>query len=246
MGYLRGGPGSTRLALPERPAVAQAEPALPESLNDRESNNWSPLVSIADAIGPEWGELARVAAVTFAGKAATDSATIGALLLGDLRDLFHKRAEQEAHEVREAELSSAFVCQELGSMEARPWSEWGRSQKPITQRQLASMLEPFGVRPVGLRIGNSTPKGYRNKDCDDAFSRYLPEIPDPIRPSATTVGGVAENDDSASGTEADCCRSENGNPAYGKKDCGGSSDENAKNGQPAENVGASDDDRQGD
>src|SRR5690606_20581979 len=69
---------------------------------------------------------------------------------------------------------SKEIVDHLGAMEDRPWPEWGRQQKPITTRQLARLLKPFGVEPRSIRTVDGTPKGYLLADLTDAFSRYLP------------------------------------------------------------------------
>ena len=44
----------------------------------------------------------------------------------------------------------------------------------MTTRQLAGLLNPFEIRPQTVRIGDSTAKGYKLDDLQDAFERYLP------------------------------------------------------------------------
>jgi hypothetical protein len=45
--------------------VIDPNPEMPPALRNRAADNWRPLIAIADAFGPAWGELAREAAVTF-------------------------------------------------------------------------------------------------------------------------------------------------------------------------------------
>jgi hypothetical protein len=58
-------------------------------------------------------------------------------------------------------------------MESRPWPEW-KSGKPITTRQLATLLKPFKIEPKNIRIGTEIQKGYELEQFTDAFARYLP------------------------------------------------------------------------
>ena len=44
--------------------------------------------------------------------------------------------------------------------------------KPITTRQLASLLAPFGVAPKVIRRGFGTIRGYEVSQFKDAFARY--------------------------------------------------------------------------
>jgi putative DNA primase/helicase len=66
-----------RWAQDNRALIAQAAPALPESLDDRASDNWAPLLAIADAIGAGWPALARAAAIGLSGADATESENLG-------------------------------------------------------------------------------------------------------------------------------------------------------------------------
>jgi hypothetical protein len=88
------------------------------------------------------------------------------LLLSDLRDLFTERKPDR--------LASADIVKALGEMDERPWPAFGKHEKPITTRQLASLLKPFGIIPGTKRDGHETFKGYVLKQFSDAFSRYLP------------------------------------------------------------------------
>ena len=52
-----------------------------------------------------------------------------------------------------------------------PWCEW-RAGKPLTQRQLARLLEPFGISPKQIWKGRNL-RGYEKGQFSDAFTRYL-------------------------------------------------------------------------
>ncbi len=151
-----------------------ARPEMPELGSDRATDNWRPLLAIADAAAGAWPERARAAARLLQGsEAAEEGAPVQ--LLADLRDLFEGEASER--------LTSERIVKALGEMEERPWPEWRHGQR-ITARQMAALLKPFGIRPKVLRIGTTTPRGYELGDFADAFSRYLPP---PIRNSATCL-----------------------------------------------------------
>jgi hypothetical protein len=57
-------------------------------------------------------------------------------------------------------------------MEDRRWGEW-KNGKPMTVRQLARLLAPYGITPGTIRVGETTPKGYARASFGDAFARYL-------------------------------------------------------------------------
>lgn len=146
-------------------AVASADPETPAGLHDRATDNWRPLLAIADAAGGEWPTRARSAAVKLSGGDGDGGMSLGGQLLADIQRVFAGREVDR--------LSSKELCDGLAVMEDRPWPEW-RHGKPITPRQLAGILGRYGVSPKTVRIGQETPKGYELKAFQDAFSRYLP------------------------------------------------------------------------
>ena len=70
--------------------IAAADPDMPPGVHSRAADNWRPFFAIADAAGGEWPKRARAAASQAAAETETDSMT--ELLLGDIRDIFAKRA----------------------------------------------------------------------------------------------------------------------------------------------------------
>lgn len=158
-----------RWAADNREALSGVVPACPHEIDDRAADCWFALLAIADCAGGRWPEAARRVAVSvMAGRDGSDS--LGAQLLGDLRDLF-ARLDVER-------MSTAGLVHELGVIEERPWAEFRRGH-PITPRQLARLLEPFDVAPRNLRLpGGTVAKGYFRDDFADAWSRYLAPTPD--------------------------------------------------------------------
>lgn len=160
-------------------ALKDADPDVPAELNDRDADHWRPLFAIADQAGDAWPERARTAARVLTAR-DSDSETIRILLLADLRDLF---AERNADK-----LASAEIIEALTSKEDRPWPEW-RNGKPLTTRQLATLLKPFGIKPKNIRLDDDrTPKGYDLAGFADAFSRYPPPQSATAPQSKETVG----------------------------------------------------------
>jgi putative DNA primase/helicase len=140
-----------------------ADPDLPVNLSGRRADNWRHLIAIADAVGGEWPKRARQAAETLSANDLGETA--GIMLLSDVRDIFEERVD--------GKIASADLAEELGKLETRPWPEW--KGKTITTRQVAKLLEPFGVSPSTIRTGGTTAKGYRIEQFEDAFARYLPD-----------------------------------------------------------------------
>ena len=144
-------------------ALQASDPAMPGDLNDRAADNWRPLVSIADLVGGEWPERARVAALALSKD--SDEADGSALidLLTELREVFKARDR----------IPSAELAEHLGAKAESRWAEWSHG-KPITQRQVARLLAPLKIKPSSVRVGTETPRGYLREWFDDAFSRYIP------------------------------------------------------------------------
>jgi putative DNA primase/helicase len=145
-------------------ALRGADPDVPRSLQNRAADNWRPLIAIADAAGGDWPARVRQIAEHTA-SAAEAVQTDGALLLGDIRNIF---AETQSDRLR-----SADIVAKLTGMEGRPWAGYG-TNRPLTPNSLANLLAPFGIGPQTIRIGTGTAKGYLRAQFEDAFNRYLP------------------------------------------------------------------------
>ena len=75
-----------RWALDNRAEVQSAEPLLPGALDDRASDNWRPLVALADTAGGKWPSRARAAALALSGRRNDDG--IAVAVLAAIKDLF--------------------------------------------------------------------------------------------------------------------------------------------------------------
>lgn len=141
-----------------------SDPDVPAELNDRAQDSWRPLLAIADlAGGKSWPGFGRESALKLCGE--REEASYRVLLLSDVRTAF-KEAQADR-------MTSGQICEYLQKMEERPWPEW-RDGKPITPRQLARLLEPFGMRPRQMKIGSDNVRGYELEQFTEAFSRYVP------------------------------------------------------------------------
>lgn len=155
----------SKWSLPVEELLREARPMLPDELSDRQQDCVEPLLAIADAAGGEWPTTARSSLVELCADARATDKSPGVQLLTDIREIFTARG---ADRISSAELTSALL-----EIETSPWSEWGKSQKPISAPRLARLLGRFGITPGSVRIGEKTPKGYRLDDFSDAFTRYL-------------------------------------------------------------------------
>jgi putative DNA primase/helicase len=195
-----------RLGVDNLDVVRTANPMIPNLTSDRAVDNWEHLCAIAELGGPEWANKARIAALALTGsEAANEASSLGEMLLADLRELF-KNSER---------LTSAHICEKLAEHEDRPWPEYRRG-KPITPKQLASLLRPFGIAPATI---DGIAKGYRRDWFKAVFSQYLGDESesevtrprDSKRPNVQPTGGVSESGDFTS---------VQGNGLDGSKKCG--------------------------
>ena len=146
-----------------------AWPDLPEGIVDRNADVWEPLLSVADAAGGHWPARARQAAVELVTAAAERPATLGIRLLADLRTIFDRHGADA--------LPTEVLLDDLHALDESPWADL--KGKPLDARGLSRYLSRYRtpdnpMRPVVIRVGDSTPRGYRREDLHDAWSRYLP------------------------------------------------------------------------
>jgi putative DNA primase/helicase len=130
-------------------ALKDADPALPEELNDRAQDNWRPLIAIADAMSKAIGERARAAAKVMSAEAAIADDDASLLALADADAIFKLK---EVIALRSEDLVQAFI-----ELQDRPWATWrkgsGNGREPMTKHSLARLLKPYGIRPRMIRFG---------------------------------------------------------------------------------------------
>lgn len=138
---------------------------MPEQLGDRQQDNWEPLLTIANCLGPSWYAKACEAAL-FICKETSPPKSSGNQLLEDIRDVLSNYREQR--------IPSVELVGKLTANEDMDWRVYNRGQ-PLSQRQLARFLSQYKIHSKTVRMSaHSTPKGYEVRDFEDAFARYLP------------------------------------------------------------------------
>ena len=156
---------AARFATENAAALAEADPDVPAGLNDREMDDWRPLLAIADMAGGAWPEAARTAAMLLA-EADEFEDEPALLLLRDCRKVDDEKATFED------EITSAELVKNLHALEDRPWMEWGRAKKAITANGVARLLKRYDIKPITLGSGDHRPRGYCWAQFDDAWKRY--------------------------------------------------------------------------
>jgi hypothetical protein len=147
--------------------LQDSEPAMP--VEDRAADVWEPLIAIADAAGGGWSELARDACRKMTAHAASDAeGSLGERLLVDLRTIFG-----DAHA-----LWTATIIERLAKLDEAPWNDYFGQR--ITDRSVAKLLRPYGIRSRDVKVDQTVRKGYYRADLHDAWRRYA-------TPSATSA-----------------------------------------------------------
>jgi putative DNA primase/helicase len=139
-------------------------------MNNRFAANWKLLLAIAELAGGDWPQRARDAAERLSRSGRKPSA--GVRLLEAFKAYF---AEHRATEVT----SEAFVTY----LTADPISIWRGYNRggSITQRQVANLLDDYGIHPVCLhptKRKDFSRQGYKLDQFSDALARY--PLRDPI------------------------------------------------------------------
>jgi hypothetical protein len=143
------------------------EPELPDTLNNRQGDNWQPLLAIADAAGGRWPALAREAAV--ASLAADEREGVLIALLDGLRRAFGDRDR----------LSTQAILEFLLADDEHDWAiaNNGRAVNEAWLRErLRNVIAPTADgRPGSERWGggNNKERGYSRHRFIDAWQRYL-------------------------------------------------------------------------
>lgn len=171
--------------------VKYARPTLPESLNDRDQDNWEPLLAIAGCAGEGWIQRAMAAALKLS-NSGEKSVSIGNQLLADIQEVFETK---RTHRIRTVDLISALIKDD-----EKPWATYNRGN-PISPRQLAKQLSAYGISSKTVRFSpHDTPKGFELSQFTDAFARYVADLEDSTHQGNDThnassgeVGGVSDD-----------------------------------------------------
>lgn len=158
-----------RFALDRLDDYATTSPIIPETLPDRQADNWEPLLMVATLAGNEWVTKALQAALVLTGrKAESSQASVGVELLTDIQSIFESKKLDRISTIALIEL----LCKD----EEAAWSTYNRG-KSISPRQVSNRLAEYGIKPKTIRFDFKLQKGYEKNQFEDAFARYvLPPI----------------------------------------------------------------------
>jgi hypothetical protein len=158
---------AARWATDHRDELAKIRPDMGALVN-RPAMNWRPLYAVAALAGGNWPERARKAAEA-AAQARSDH-DIKAELIIDIKSLMDAAPQTESW-------PSAMLAEQLAKMDGRPWGEFGKTQKPITQNAIARLLKPFAIAPDRIGADDNRTRGYRRSQFEEVFAAYAPPLP---------------------------------------------------------------------
>jgi hypothetical protein len=143
--------------------------ARPDWLDDRAADKWSGLFAMADVAGRDWPKRAPAAARAISAGEQVEDQSAGVALLRFIRRLLTEKGT--------GRIESAEIVRLAATDDEAPSGRGGRDP---TDRDVARLLKPFGIRSKSIRLPDGrTPKGYRLEDLQDAFSRYLEPVSPP-------------------------------------------------------------------
>jgi hypothetical protein len=147
--------------------LREGEVVLSEGVDGRDAQVWEALLAIADLAGPEWGAVAREAcsALVKARRVDDDGDTKVRLL----RDIRAYLTEHNGEFVTSKDLIAWLIDDE-----SRGWADY--RGKVLSPETLARLLKPFGVKPVRIREGSSTPRVWLRSQLKPVFDQYLEPI----------------------------------------------------------------------
>lgn len=147
--------------------LRQAEPEMPRLNSDRALDITEPLIAIADAAGGEWPDKARQAVVDIFNRDDEEPEQASLRLLANLRTVFDEANKPEF-------LATDFIVRQLCAKSEWPWSTWFRGNR-ITARRVGKFLDAYKVKSTQRQDGGVRARGYRLKELQDSFARYLPD-----------------------------------------------------------------------
>src|SRR5262249_10503033 len=93
-------------------------------------------------------------------------------------------------------IRSIDLVAELNKDPERPWIEWGKGGKPLTQKQLGGLLRDFSIISETVSLPPlPDAKGYKRERFEEAWKSYLPGQNTPSRPKPASEASKRRNAD---------------------------------------------------
>jgi Protein of unknown function (DUF3631) len=148
---------------PQLDYLHDAQPELPDELDDRAQDCWEPLLAIANLAGGDWPDRAHSAALELSGNGEREDDSMTALLLKDIYSVFENGAGDR--------LRTADLIAHLAEIEESPWGDW--YGKTISAQGLSKLLRPHRIKTMSVKVEGETARGYKREQFADAFHRVL-------------------------------------------------------------------------
>ncbi len=162
----------------------ERDPAMPPGLENRGEELWMALCSVAELAGGTWPQRACEAALYAIANHAPAQSNAEELL-----ESVNAAFDVTGSDFLTSEKLIAALCVDSEA----PWKTLNRGL-PITARQLAKRLKPFGIGPRQTRRPGelaSNLRGYKRSELEDAFERY--RAPSPHSEGAATHATAPES-----------------------------------------------------
>ncbi len=174
---------------PHIDALRAARPSIPAELDDRAADGWEPLLAIADAVGGEWPEKARRAAVDLQGTRREED--VGVLLLGHILEAFEESSSDR--------LTTEQLLRRLVNRDEGPWPVWWEqalrdAKLRSAGSKLSRLLRPFGISSTKVWAEGRSLQGYERRAFEDAWSRYFPSSTEDGRTEEPTSDASFEDE----------------------------------------------------
>lgn len=157
-----------RWAIDNMKALCEADPDVPDLLNDRAADNWRPLLAIADAAGSAWPDLARNAAAMLSMDEDDDDSTARTMLLTDIRHIFRAQNIDSLDEEWRGRIKSGELCDKLAALEGRPWVDWHTLRhvdQGVIGANAAVYPRPSAQRPVPMPSSSTNGGDHAEVPC---------------------------------------------------------------------------------
>jgi putative DNA primase/helicase len=163
-----------RFGIDNAATLKEAKPVMPAGLNNRVAANWKLLLAIAELAGGQWPQRAREAAERLSQSRRKPS--VGIQLLAAFRAAFTEIGKGKTGEI---EITSEDMVARLNADPTSIWAGYNHGG-PITQRQVAVILDDYDIHPVSLhptKRKDFARQGYKLSQFTNVFARYLPRDP---------------------------------------------------------------------
>jgi hypothetical protein len=170
------------------PLILEDWPDLPDGVNDRDEEIWTPLFMVANAAGGHWPASVRAACeelVLGNQDNAPEDMPLSQQLLADLRAVFGP----------ERKMSTVRIIQGLYAIPGAPWRQlW--PDETTAPRELSALLGDE-VQPIKVREGERSLRGYDRLHAADgrrSLEELWADVPDRPEPKVPGVPDVPDED----------------------------------------------------